>query len=79
VKSWAFVLASLVGMAPGSILYVYLGYIGKVTLAGGGDEKITTQQWVLPGVGLVATAAVTVYLSVLAKKALKKKGAVPDK
>ncbi len=74
VKFWPCVLASFFGMAPGSILYVYLGYVGKATLAG--DQQITTQQWVLLGVGLVATAAVTVYLTRLAKDALKKKGGV---
>ena len=75
VKFWPYVLASLVGMAPGTVLYVYLGHVGKATLAGGGEQKITTQQWALLGIGLAATAAVTVYLTILAKKALKKKGA----
>lgn len=70
VNFWQYVLASLVGMAPGTILYVYLGHVGKMTLAGKGE--VTTPQWVLLGVGLLATAAVTVYLSKLAKTALKK-------
>ena len=73
VKFWPYVLASFVGMAPGTTLYVYLGYVGKATLSGGGGQKSTTQEWVLLGVGLAATVAVTVYLTILAKKALKKK------
>ncbi|MGH8251056.1 MAG: TVP38/TMEM64 family protein [Steroidobacteraceae bacterium] len=74
VEFWPYVLASFTGMAPGSILYVYLGHVGKATLAGGGDKQYATQEWVLLGIGLIATAAVTVYLTILAKKALKKTG-----
>lgn len=70
VRFWPYVLASLVCMVPGTILYVYLGHVGKMTLTG--DGETTTGQWVLLGIGLCATATVTVYLTVLAKKALKK-------
>lgn len=70
VKFWQYVLASLVGMAPGTILYVYLGHVGKMTLTG--DGEVTTPQWILLGVGLLATAVMTVYLTVLAREALKK-------
>lgn len=70
VKFWPYALASLVCMAPGTVLYVYLGHVGKMTLTGGGETS--TGQWVLLGIGLLATATVTVYITRLAKQALKK-------
>jgi uncharacterized membrane protein YdjX (TVP38/TMEM64 family) len=66
------VLASWIGMIPGTILYTYIGTIGGQ--AAGGDA--TTGEWVMRGIALVATIAVTVVISRIAKKALK--GAVPD-
>ncbi|MEP6664310.1 MAG: TVP38/TMEM64 family protein [Verrucomicrobiota bacterium] len=71
VKFWQYVLASFVGMAPGTALYVYLGYAGKAAL-GGGKSEHSPAQYVFLGVGLAATIAVTVYVSHLAKKKLKK-------
>ncbi len=68
---WPYLLASFVGMLPGTFLYVYLGTVGKATL-GGGHER-STQEYVFLGVGLVATIAVSIYVGFLAKKALKKK------
>lgn len=64
-------LASWIGMLPGTIMYVYLGSLaGSVAeLAAGGGEK-TSGQWVLFGVGLLATIAVTVVITRLAKRAL---------
>lgn len=76
VGFWPYVAASFVGMAPGTSLYVYLGHVGKVTL-GGGSQGTTLQQWLLLGIGLAATAAVTVYLTLLARKALKSNVASP--
>ncbi len=71
VKFWQYVLASFVGMAPGTALYVYLGYAGKAALDGGKNEH-SPAQYVFLGVGLLATIAVTVYVSHLAKIKLKK-------
>ncbi|MGI8966548.1 MAG: TVP38/TMEM64 family protein, partial [Limisphaerales bacterium] len=70
IRFWPYVLASWIGMLPGTLLYVYLGHIGKATF-GGGHQR-TTQEYVFLGVGLVATIALTIYLTRLAKKALKK-------
>jgi uncharacterized membrane protein YdjX (TVP38/TMEM64 family) len=62
-----YVLASWVGMLPATLLYVYLGAVGRDL-----GEKTSAGEWVLLGVGLVATVVVTVVLARLARKQLKK-------
>ena len=63
-----YVLASWIGMMPGTVLYVYIG-----SLANAGARQTTPVEWALRGVGLVATIVVTVILTRIAKKALAKK------
>lgn len=70
VKLGHYMLASWIGMMPGTIMYVYLGSLAQ---AATGDRVRTTGEWVLYGVGLLATVAVTVVVTRLAKKALAKK------
>ena len=70
VKLGHYVLASWVGMMPGTVMYVYLGSLVNV---GAGHHQRTTGEWVLYGVGLLATIAVTVFVTRLARKALAKK------
>jgi uncharacterized membrane protein YdjX (TVP38/TMEM64 family) len=68
-----YLLASWIGMMPGTVLYVYLGSLaGNLATLGSGGQR-TPAQWVLYGVGLVATLAVTVYITRIAKAALAKK------
>jgi uncharacterized membrane protein YdjX (TVP38/TMEM64 family) len=62
-------------MIPGTLLYAYLGAIGQAGISGGTAQH-SKWQYVLLGVGLVATIAVTVLVSRIAKNALKKTGAV---
>ena len=69
VRFWPYVLASFAGMAPGTMLYVYLGYAGKTTLAGA-KENLGAIRYVFLGVGLAATIAFTVYVTRLARKKL---------
>lgn len=60
------------GMLPGTLLYVYSGMlIGDVAAAAAGveTERGAAGWWVL-GVGFVATVAVTVYVTRIAKRAL---------
>lgn len=71
---WAYLLASFVGMLPGSVLYVYLGAIGQATLAGG--NKRSKEEYIFWGVGLLATIVATIYLARLAKAVLKKRESV---
>ncbi len=70
-------LASWIGMLPGTVMYVYLGSAAKnlADLAAGKALGETGQQ-VLFGVGLLATVAVTVAVTRVAKRALT--AVVPD-
>ncbi|MDJ0556055.1 MAG: TVP38/TMEM64 family protein [Microcoleaceae cyanobacterium MO_207.B10] len=66
--------ASWMGMIPGTIMYVYIGSLaGSLATLGTEGRSRTTAEWVLYGVGLVATLAVTLYVTNIAKKALEKK------
>jgi uncharacterized membrane protein YdjX (TVP38/TMEM64 family) len=69
----AYVLVSAIGMIPGTLLYAYLGAIGQAGVSGGGSAS--KWKYVLLGVGLVATIAVTILISRIARNALKKSGA----
>jgi uncharacterized membrane protein YdjX (TVP38/TMEM64 family) len=68
----SYLLASWVGMLPGTIMYVYLGTATAelVQLGAGATEKSPGQQ-VLFYSGLVATVAVTIYVTRLARRALR--------
>lgn len=70
VKLHEYVFASWLFMLPGAIAYVYIGAIGK---AATGTDSLTTGQWILSGIGLVATFAVTIYITKIARNALKKR------
>ena len=70
VKLGHYVLASWIGMMPGTVMYVYLGSLAK---AASGERTRTTGEWVLYGVGLLATVVVTVFVPRIAKQALAKK------
>ncbi len=71
-----FFLASWVGMMPGTVMYVYVGSLAGdlATLGTGPDGRQRTAfEWGLYIVGLIATIAVTIYVTKLAKKALEEK------
>jgi len=70
VKLRDFILASWIGMMPGTVMYVYLGSLAQ---AATGERERSTGEWVLYGVGLLATVVVTVLVTRIAKKALAKK------
>jgi len=76
VSARDFVLATAVGMIPGIAMYVYIGSLAG-TLAGAGERVRTPAEWTLYGVGLLATVAVTVYVTRLARAALDRKIARP--
>lgn len=63
-----YVLASWLGMLPGTVMYVYLGAVAG-DFAGG--RQWSKAEWVLYAVGLAATVAVTVYVARLAKSAMR--------
>ena len=69
-----YVLASWIGMMPGTVMYVYLGSLaGDLASLGTNQRAKTPAEWLLYGIGLLATIAVTVYVTRLAKKALSLK------
>ena len=62
-----------IGMIPGTIMFVYIGSLaGSLALIGTDAQPSVnpTLQWTIRIVGLVATIAVTVYVTRLAKQAL---------
>ena len=65
-----YVLASWIGMMPGTVMYVYLGSLAK---AATGERTRTAGEWALYGVGLLATVIVTVFVTRIAKQALAKR------
>lgn len=70
-----YVLASFIGMIPGTFLYVYLGTLGRSGLeAASGGEGAATFRLVLQVVGLVATLLVTILITRTAKRALRDAG-----
>ncbi len=73
VKFWPYVLASWIGMLPGTLLYVYLGTVGRAGLqaASGMDAGRTPLEFALLGVGLAATVGATVWVTKIARNALK--------
>jgi uncharacterized membrane protein YdjX (TVP38/TMEM64 family) len=75
VKFWPYVVASWIGMMPGTFLYVYIGTAGKAAVdaaAGGPAVKHGWQYWTFLGVGFVATIVVTVWVTKIARDALRK-------
>ncbi len=74
VKFSHYVFASWIGMMPGTIMYVYLGYAAR---AASEASEAGAAQTALKIGGLIATIAVTVIITRTAKKALDK--AVPSK
>ncbi|SRR6266478_2145923 len=72
VKFWPYVLASWIGMLPGTLLYVYLGAASKAGLnaAAGQSSGHSPWEYVLFGVGLIATVVVTLWVTRIARREL---------
>jgi len=62
-----------VGMIPGTIMYVYIGSLASNLAAIGTQTQPTnpTLQWTIRIVGFIATLAVTIYITRIARKALE--------
>lgn len=72
VRFLSYFLASWIGMLPGTILYVYLGSAaGSLASLGGGGGERTTGETVFFFLGLAATLGVTIYVTKVARGALK--------
>ena len=69
IAFWPYLLATFAGIAPGAVLYVYLGIIGREAGADAGPLK-----WAFVAAGLVATVAVAVLVGRKARAVLAAKG-----
>jgi uncharacterized membrane protein YdjX (TVP38/TMEM64 family) len=66
-----YVVATFVGIMPGTALYIYLGVLGKAAASGQGGDAV---RWVFFAIGLVATAIVAFIITRKAKASLKEAG-----
>jgi pyruvate/2-oxoglutarate dehydrogenase complex dihydrolipoamide dehydrogenase (E3) component/uncharacterized membrane protein YdjX (TVP38/TMEM64 family) len=71
VRTAPYVLANLIGMLPATFLFVYIGAAARDALAGQMDASAGFYQQVLKVVGLLATVAVVVVVTRIARKALR--------
>ncbi len=73
IRFWPCILASAVSILPGTFMYVYFGYASRASLdaIGGSGAARGPGQWALLIVGLAATVAVTIYVTKLARDAIK--------
>lgn len=78
IKFWPCTIASAFTILPGTFMYVYLGYAGRAGLTAAAAEETERGmgQWALLVLGLIATIVATVYITRLARKALKKHAVV---
>lgn len=70
VRTPAYILANLFGMLPGTFLYVYLGATARDALAGNVAAGSTWWQQALKVIGLLATVAIVVIITRVARKTL---------
>src|SRR6266496_6656043 len=74
VKFWPYLLASWIGMMPGTFLYVYIGTASRAAVsaaAGGEAGKHGWQYWTFMSIGLVATIIVTICVTRITRNALR--------
>ena len=70
VRFLPYTLATFLGILPGTVMYVYFGtLLGSLADVNQARER-TTIEWVLYGVGLVATVFITIYATRIARKAI---------
>jgi uncharacterized membrane protein YdjX (TVP38/TMEM64 family) len=64
-----------IGMIPGTIMYVYIGSLAGDLARIGTESQPTnpTIQWAIRIIGFIATVAVTVYVTRVARAALAEK------
>jgi uncharacterized membrane protein YdjX (TVP38/TMEM64 family) len=75
VKFWPYVLVSWIGMIPGTFLFVYIGAASQVAVSAassGQAVKHGWQYWAFTSVGLAATIMVTIWVTKIAREALRK-------
>lgn len=70
VKFREYSVASFVGMAPGTLLFVYLGAAAGEAVKAGAARTRTPAEWAFYALGLAAAVAAVVMISRVAKRAL---------
>ncbi|MDQ6809008.1 MAG: TVP38/TMEM64 family protein [Verrucomicrobiota bacterium] len=71
IEFWSYAIASAIGVIPGTLMYVYLGAVGRIGLSGAKHQR-SPLEWGLMLAGLLATIAVTLLVGRIAKSALTK-------
>ncbi|MDC0048311.1 TVP38/TMEM64 family protein [Verrucomicrobia bacterium] len=66
IRLRTYIISSWTGMIPGTVLYTYIGSLGKTILT----TENSLSDWVILGVGLIATVSVTLIISKIAKRSL---------
>lgn len=75
IQFWPYVLTSWIAMLPGTFIYIYLGYISRLSLAATSQNGVQhgPLQWSLLIIGFLATIAVSWYIVQLARQAIQKR------
>ena len=71
VRAGSYAMANLLGMLPGIFLFVYIGAAARDALTGQADASAGFYQQILKYVGLLATLAVVVVVTRIARKAMR--------
>src|SRR5580765_3216368 len=71
VRTGAYVLANLFGMLPTTFLFVYIGAAARDAIGGPTEASAGLYQQILKYVGLMATIAVVVMVTRIARRALR--------
>jgi len=73
ISAGEFLLATEIGSIPSTCIYVYVGrLLGNLAKIGPEIRQHSLLEWLLQGLGLIATIGVTIYISRLASRTLKK-------
>ncbi len=66
-------------MAPGTLLYVYYGRVaGDLARAAAGSTDRGAEYWLFLALGLIATVVVTLFVTRIARRALRERTSSPD-
>lgn len=68
IRFWPCTLTSAITMLPGTFLFVYLGSLGSEALTA---HETSLGEWIARSVGLLATIVVTIYITRLARRAMR--------
>jgi len=71
VRTGAYVLANLLGMLPGTFLYIYVGVAARDAIAGQADAAASFYEQILKYGGLLATIVVVVFITRMARQAMR--------